>query len=43
VLVREAPLSLLAVLLLAYVTTGGLDRLEGVLLFAALDGPLGVS
>jgi cation:H+ antiporter len=41
VLVREAPLSLLAVLLLAYVTTGGLARWEGVLLLAALVGALG--
>lgn len=41
VLAREAPLSLLAVLLLAYVTTGGLARWEGVLLLVALIGALG--
>jgi cation:H+ antiporter len=36
VLSREAPLSLLGVLLFAYTTTGGLSRWEGVLLLAAL-------
>jgi cation:H+ antiporter len=36
VLAREAPLSLLAVLLFAYFTTGGLNRLEGVILLVAL-------
>lgn len=36
VLAREAPLSLLAVLLFAYFTTGGLARWEGVVLLVAL-------
>lgn len=36
VLIREAPLSLLAVLLFAYLTAGGLARWEGVLLLAGL-------
>ena len=36
VLAREAPLSLLAVLLFAYFTTGGLARWEGIALLAAL-------
>lgn len=41
VLAREAPLSLLAVLLFAYMTTGGLTRLEGVIMAVALVGALG--
>ncbi|MCP4227202.1 MAG: calcium/sodium antiporter [Actinomycetia bacterium] len=41
VLVREAPLSLLAVLLFAYLTTGGLERWEGVLLITALGISIG--
>lgn len=36
VLAREAPLSLLAVLLFAYFTTGGLSRWEGVVLLVTL-------
>ncbi|MDH3293497.1 MAG: sodium:calcium antiporter, partial [Acidimicrobiia bacterium] len=36
VLAREAPLSLLAVLLFAYFTTGGLGRIEGIILLVAL-------
>jgi len=40
VLIREAPLSLLAVLLFAYFTTNGLARWEGVVLLAALAASL---
>ncbi len=40
VLAREAPLSLLAVLLFGFFTTGGLTRLEGLILLAALVGTL---
>ncbi|MDH3301845.1 MAG: calcium/sodium antiporter [Acidimicrobiia bacterium] len=40
VLAREAPLSLLAVLLFAYFTTGGLQRWEGTVLLGALVGVL---
>lgn len=41
VLSREAPLSLLGVLLFAYFTTGGLSRSEGVILLIALTLSLG--
>ncbi len=41
VLTREAPLSLLAVLLFAYTTSGGLTRLDGVILLVALVVALG--
>ncbi len=41
VLIREAPLSLLAVLAFAYATIGGLTRVEGVLLLVGLVGALG--
>lgn len=40
VLAREAPLSLLGVLLFAYMTTGGLGRIEGVILLVALVASL---
>lgn len=40
VLVREAPLSLLAVLLFAFLASGGLSRSDGVLLLIALVGAL---
>lgn len=40
VLAREAPLSLLSVLLFAYFTTGGLRRWEGIILVVALVGVL---
>ena len=40
VLAREAPLSLLAVLLFAFFTTGGLERWEGLVLLATLAGVL---
>ncbi|MDH4280417.1 MAG: calcium/sodium antiporter [Acidimicrobiia bacterium] len=40
VLAREAPLSLLSVLLFAYFTTGGLERWEGLVLLGALLGAL---
>ncbi len=40
VLIREAPLSLLAVLAFAYAVTGGLQRWEGLALLAALVGAL---
>lgn len=36
ILIREAPLSMASVLLFGYLTTGGLERWEGVLLLAAL-------
>ena len=39
-LVREAPLSLLSVLLFAYLTVNGLERWEGVLLLVALCAAL---
>ena len=41
VLVREAPLSLLSVLLFAYLSTNGLERWEGVVLIVALGLGLG--
>lgn len=42
ILIREAPLSLLAVLMFAYFTTrGGLRRWEGVVMLVALVGALG--
>ncbi len=41
VLAREAPLSLLGVLLFAFFTTGGLSRLEGIILLVALTLSLG--
>jgi cation:H+ antiporter len=41
VLNREAPVALLSVLLFAFLTLGGLDRWEGVLLLVALAGVLG--
>lgn len=40
VLAKEAPLSLLAVLLFAYFTTGGLQRWEGLVLLVTLVGAL---
>ena len=40
VLAREAPLSMLAVLLFAYFTSGGLERWEGMALLGALVGAL---
>jgi cation:H+ antiporter len=40
VLVREAPLSLISVLLFAYLTTGGLERWEGAVLLVALVASL---
>ncbi len=41
ILAREAPLSLLAVLLFAFFTTGGLARWEGIVLLVALTLALG--